>query len=72
MIQCKDFFFFAGTVISEYDAGVAIWEQILSSDESVDDIVEALVRVAVAFKFDGWLLNIENTVDSEKVSSLKR
>lgn len=51
-----------GTIITEFDHGEHICEQVLQSKATVDFFVEKCVEIAVAYGFDGWLLNIENPV----------
>ncbi|XP_060824230.1 cytosolic endo-beta-N-acetylglucosaminidase-like [Bombus pascuorum] len=56
-----------GTVITEREG---IWDVILESQEEVRRFADALILVAKFYKFDGWLLNIENTIKSEQVNNL--
>ncbi|XP_060831422.1 cytosolic endo-beta-N-acetylglucosaminidase-like isoform X1 [Bombus pascuorum] len=56
-----------GTVITEREG---IWDVILESHEEVRRFADALILVAKFYKFDGWLLNIENTIKSEQVNNL--
>ncbi|XP_050475902.1 uncharacterized protein LOC126866405 [Bombus huntii] len=56
-----------GTVITEREG---IWDVILESQEEVRRFADALILVAKFYKFDGWLLNVENTIKSEQVNNL--
>ncbi|XP_068977666.1 cytosolic endo-beta-N-acetylglucosaminidase isoform X3 [Bombus flavifrons] len=56
-----------GTVITERDG---IWDVILESQEEVRRFADALILVAKFYKFEGWLLNVENTIKSEQVNNL--
>lgn len=61
-----------GTLIVENtDGQKALYEDILSSKEQVQRVVKALVELCKRLKFEGWLMNVEVTVDVEKVSMLK-
>jgi len=59
-----------GTLITEWDAGANVWREILSSEENRNAFVEQCVKVALDMGFDGWLLNVENEIDEEKVPLL--
>ncbi|XP_017763389.1 PREDICTED: cytosolic endo-beta-N-acetylglucosaminidase [Eufriesea mexicana] len=56
-----------GTVITEREG---IWDHILESQEEVRRFADALIFVAKFYKFDGWLLNVENVIKSEHVNNL--
>ncbi|KAK1118983.1 hypothetical protein K0M31_013753 [Melipona bicolor] len=56
-----------GTVITEREG---IWDIILESQEEVRRFADALIVVAKFYKFDGWLLNVENTIKSEQINNL--
>lgn len=43
----------------------------METEESVREIVDALVLTTKNFGFDGWLINIESSVTSEQVAMLK-
>ncbi|XP_004922019.1 uncharacterized protein LOC101738110 [Bombyx mori] len=51
-----------GTVITEWNDGVAFWNKMLASEAVYRYFASALVSVAKVLKFDGWLLNIENQI----------
>ena len=56
-----------GTVITEREG---IWDAILESREAVRRFADALIIVAKFYKFEGWLLNVENVIKSEHVDNL--
>ncbi|XP_078033690.1 cytosolic endo-beta-N-acetylglucosaminidase isoform X2 [Augochlora pura] len=56
-----------GTVITE---GQGIWEPILESEETARKFADALILVAKFYKFEGWLLNVENEIKLENISNL--
>ncbi|XP_076289893.1 cytosolic endo-beta-N-acetylglucosaminidase-like isoform X1 [Lasioglossum baleicum] len=56
-----------GTVITERQG---IWEQILESKETARKFAEALIYVSKFYKFEGWLLNVENEIKTEQISNL--
>lgn len=61
-----------GTLIVEGVEGQkALYEDILSSSEQIERVTHSLVDLSKRLKFEGWLLNVEVTVDVEKVSMLK-
>lgn len=53
-----------GTVISEHQEGSDTWKEILKSVEDTEKFADALVIVAKFYKFDGWLLNVENEIEN--------
>ena len=62
---------FSGTIISEWDDGYALWHDILSSSEKDENIlIDQLCAVMNHFGFDGWLLNVENRIDPDKIPRL--
>ncbi|CAL7935875.1 unnamed protein product [Xylocopa violacea] len=56
-----------GTIITEREG---IWDVILESQEEVRRFADALILVAKFYKFDGWLLNVENVIKHEQISNL--
>jgi mannosyl-glycoprotein endo-beta-N-acetylglucosaminidase len=58
-----------GCFITEFNQGEAIWDELVSSKDLLDRVIDVLVDITVFFGFDGWLLNIENAV--ERVDRLK-
>lgn len=59
-----------GTFITEWDAGADICRKLLSDEESINKAVSQLVEIAKYHRFEGWLINIENAIDSDKVDML--
>ncbi|XP_017887625.1 cytosolic endo-beta-N-acetylglucosaminidase [Ceratina calcarata] len=56
-----------GTVITEREG---IWDPILESQEEARRFADALILVAKFYKFDGWLLNVENVIQREQINNL--
>lgn len=52
----------SGTFITEFKEGKVICDQLLESDSTVDRVVDALALLMKSFRFDGYLLNIENPI----------
>lgn len=59
-----------GTIITEWDSGKAMLEEILANDEKLDKFVDVCVKIASSHGFHGWLLNIENPVRAELIPGL--
>lgn len=59
-----------GTIITEWDAGRELLEELLSSRTKMERSVQQLVNIALYYRFDGWLVNIENEIDVKHVVSL--
>ncbi|KAF0296327.1 Cytosolic endo-beta-N-acetylglucosaminidase [Amphibalanus amphitrite] len=59
-----------GTLMTEFDAGAAICRRLLRSEETVDAVVDRLVAVSRHHGLDGWLLNIENPIDTQQLPTL--
>jgi mannosyl-glycoprotein endo-beta-N-acetylglucosaminidase len=57
-------------LITEWDEGAAICHEILSSVESAQHFADQLVAIAAHHCFDGWLLNIENEIKPDQISTL--
>jgi len=51
-----------GTLITESNEGVARCSKFLEDEASVETMVNQLVDIAEYYRFDGWLLNIENPI----------
>ncbi|KZC13919.1 Cytosolic endo-beta-N-acetylglucosaminidase [Dufourea novaeangliae] len=56
-----------GVIITEREG---IWESILESQETARRFAEALIHIAKFYKFEGWLMNVENEIKSEHVNNL--
>ncbi|CAK0782655.1 hypothetical protein CVIRNUC_005853 [Coccomyxa viridis] len=53
-----------GTLITEWDEGRAKCEAILESGATAQQAARQLAAIAAYFGFDGWLINIENQLDT--------
>lgn len=51
-----------GTVITEWKDGAILCSNLFSNEAAVDAAVDKLIQLAVYYKFDGWLINIENPI----------
>lgn len=51
-----------GTFITEWDDGAVKCQKILESDSSYRHVANQLVAIAMYYKLDGWLVNIENNI----------
>ncbi|XP_065846189.1 cytosolic endo-beta-N-acetylglucosaminidase-like isoform X2 [Oscarella lobularis] len=60
-----------GTIITEWEEGAKICERFLESEWTYRRVVEQLVGVALYYKLDGWLVNIENPIRRDLVSNLR-
>jgi len=58
-----------GTFITEGEQGRSYCEQLFSNQEQCQLTARQLVRIAEYYGFDGWLVNIENTLDNSSSSS---
>ena len=52
-----------GTIITEWDEGKKICSEILRDANSIEAFVDKCVEISSALGFEGWLVNIENTLD---------
>ncbi|XP_060964598.1 cytosolic endo-beta-N-acetylglucosaminidase 1-like [Cannabis sativa] len=59
------------TFIVEWDAGIAIADKLLETEESSQMYAERLTELAVALGFDGWLLNMEVKLNVNQIPNLK-
>ncbi|KAG4067212.1 hypothetical protein HA402_000203 [Bradysia odoriphaga] len=60
-----------GTVIVESSRGRILLNEILKSRTYMNDVVESLVLVAKTCQFEGWLLNVECSLDEDQIPMLK-
>ncbi|XP_041363346.1 cytosolic endo-beta-N-acetylglucosaminidase-like [Gigantopelta aegis] len=60
-----------GTIITEWDEGKETCRQFLCDNSCINQLVRKLVDIAKFYKFDGWFINIENTVEVEQIGSLR-
>ncbi|XP_062936663.1 cytosolic endo-beta-N-acetylglucosaminidase isoform X2 [Cynocephalus volans] len=60
-----------GTFITEWSEGGRLCEAFLAGDErSYQAVADQLVQMAQFFRFDGWLINIENSLSPAAVGNL--
>ncbi|XP_062601437.1 cytosolic endo-beta-N-acetylglucosaminidase-like [Saccostrea cucullata] len=59
-----------GTFITEWDDGKLRSQKLLESEESFKRIANKLVEITKYYNFDGWLINIENVIQSDKTENL--
>nr|XP_035940413.1 cytosolic endo-beta-N-acetylglucosaminidase isoform X1 [Halichoerus grypus] len=60
-----------GTFITEWKAGGQLCEAFLAGDErSYRAVADQLVLIAQFFRFDGWLINIENSLSLAAVGNM--
>ncbi|XP_060079983.1 cytosolic endo-beta-N-acetylglucosaminidase-like [Ylistrum balloti] len=59
-----------GTLITEWDDGKKRCHQIIESDDSYKAFADKLVAITQHYGMDGWLVNIENVVEPDKVQRL--
>lgn len=58
-----------GTFITEWTEGKKICEDFLTEEESYRAVADRLVQIAHCYGFDGWLINIENTLSEVAVKN---
>ena len=56
-----------GTIITEWDAGKSICGHLLAN---IQMAVEKLSDIQSFFGFDGWLINIENTLEVDQIPKM--
>ncbi|CAD5235462.1 unnamed protein product [Bursaphelenchus xylophilus] len=59
-----------GTFITEFDSGKVFCEQIFSSQENATTLANVMIDLCEEWHFDGWLINIENVVDSSNIPNI--
>lgn len=59
-----------GTIITEWESGVGLCEQFLSSDDSMELFVSKCVEICEYYSFEGWLVNIENDLTLDQVDRM--
>ena len=52
-----------GTLITEWDDGKAIWKALTSDETLLERAASQLVEIANHHNFDGWLVNVENSIE---------
>jgi len=60
-----------GTLITEWDLGTSICQKIFSSKLAVEKLVTKMVDITRFYNFDGWLINIENTIEKEWIENIE-
>lgn len=58
-------------MITEWKDGEKIWQDIFESESGIKRFADALIELAKFYKFDGWLLNVENEIRKEDIEKLK-
>ena len=61
-----------GTIITEWDQGKRICSELLEDDGKMDEATSRLAAIQQFFGFDGWLVNIENTLEPHEVDMMIR
>ena len=59
-----------GTLITENSDGERVWQRVLSSREEIRKLANALIKIAKFYKFEGWLINVENNIKESAVEEL--
>ena len=59
-----------GTIITEFEEGKNICDEILQTRNTVDQFVNKCCLISLSYHFDGWLLNIENKLNCEQVPNM--
>lgn len=63
-------FLTAGTFITEWTDGGKMCESFLAGDEEAyHAVAEQLAKIAQFYRFDGWLVNIENSLSVSNIHS---
>ena len=52
----------SGTFITEWTDGAVVCEAFLKDEESYRAVADRLVQISHCYGFDGWLINIENSL----------
>ncbi|KAK5855686.1 hypothetical protein PBY51_007343 [Eleginops maclovinus] len=58
-----------GTFITEWTEGAAVCEAFLKDEESYRAVADKLVQISHCYSFDGWLINIENSLSDVAVKN---
>lgn len=59
-----------GTLITEWEAGAVACRQLFGTAAAAEAVAAQLAAIAAHHGFDGWLINIENGVDTEHIPHL--
>ena len=60
-----------GTVITEWQEGAKICAHLLHQDKIAHRFVQQLISIAQYYRFDGWLVNIENPIHVSLLNNVK-
>ena len=60
-----------GTIITEWEGGTQTCNHLLSTSDNVEKFVEQCVSLANYYQFDGWLVNIENSLQVSVVHCMQ-
>jgi len=60
----------AGTLITEGEEGGRVWDEILVDQATVVRFADTLALICRHYRFDGYLLNVENPIPRERVPLL--
>ncbi|XP_028310552.1 cytosolic endo-beta-N-acetylglucosaminidase isoform X2 [Gouania willdenowi] len=58
-----------GTFITEWTDGAVTCESFLKDEDSYRGVADKLVQISHCYRFDGWLINIENTLSEAAVKN---
>ncbi|KAK9500301.1 hypothetical protein O3M35_001587 [Rhynocoris fuscipes] len=56
-----------GTLITEGSRGEAIWNKLLMSKIVIEKFTNSLANICKFYGFDGYLINVENRIEPEKI-----
>ncbi|XP_055876082.1 uncharacterized protein LOC106055275 isoform X1 [Biomphalaria glabrata] len=60
-----------GTIITEWETGSSICQEMLQSTSVIDRVTTKLAQMALAYGFNGWLINIENKIEIDHIPGLQ-
>lgn len=63
---------FSGTLITEGREGEKVWEQVFVDLPTIVRFADTLAAICRHFRFDGYLLNVENEIREEHIPNLIR
>jgi endo-beta-N-acetylglucosaminidase D len=64
-----NYLIFSGTLITEWDDGKAIWDKLTADPAMLRQTALLLIQIAEHYGFDGWLINVENSIQVTNCSS---
>ncbi|XP_057366566.1 uncharacterized protein LOC130687416 isoform X2 [Daphnia carinata] len=59
-----------GTIITEWDEGTTICKEVFSSKDAVNEFVSSITDLTLYHNCDGWLINIENSLEKMVVDNI--